>query len=201
MACDPNEFAGRRAVVTGGTKGTGRAVVRRLVSGGARVVTVARSVADEQMGDVTLVRADLATEAGCTTLAEAALDRLGGIDLIVTDPPYLTRYRDRTGRTVINDDQADWLAPAFAQMHRVLKRDAFCISFYGWPKADLFIQAWRKAGFRLGGHLVFRKRYGSRSAFLQYRHEMAYLLIRGAPCYPGTALPDVLDWTYTRTRW
>ncbi|WP_159716465.1 SDR family oxidoreductase [Geminicoccus flavidas] len=83
MACDPNEFAARRAVVTGGTKGTGRAVVRRLVSGGAQVVTVARSGSHERMGDVTLVTADLATAAGCTALAEAALDRLGGIDLIV----------------------------------------------------------------------------------------------------------------------
>lgn len=119
------------------------------------------------------------------------------IDLAVTDPPYITSYKDRSRRTVINDDNAVWLEPAFAEMFRVLKRDAFCVSFYGWPKADLFINAWRKAGFRIGGHLVFRKRYGSRNAFLQYRHEMAYLLIKGNPAFPATPLPDVLDWTYT----
>lgn len=119
------------------------------------------------------------------------------IDLAVTDPPYITRYQARDGRTVINDDNADWLEPAFAALFRVLKRDAFCVSFYGWPKADLFIRAWRKAGFRIGGHLVFRKRYGSRSAFLEYRHEQAYLLVKGNPAYPSARLPDVLDWTYT----
>lgn len=62
---------------------------------------------------------------------------------------------------------------------------------------DLFINAWRKAGFRLGGHLVFRKRYRSRKAFLDYHHESAYLLVKGNPDYPASRLPDVIDWTYT----
>jgi hypothetical protein len=39
-----------------------------------------------------------------------------------------------------------WLAPAFAQMHRVLKRDAFCVSFYGWHQIDLFMAAWPPPG-------------------------------------------------------
>lgn len=122
------------------------------------------------------------------------------IDLAVTDPPYITRYQARDGRTVLNDDNADWLEPAFAAIFRVLKRDAFCVSFYGWPKADLFIQAWRKAGFRIGGHLVFRKAYGSSRSYLEYRHEQAYLLIKGRPAFPSSRLPDVLDWTYTGNR-
>jgi site-specific DNA-methyltransferase (adenine-specific) len=118
-------------------------------------------------------------------------------NLIVTDPPYITQYQDRHGRSVLNDDNADWLEPAFTEMYRVLARDSFCISFYGWPKADLFLNAWRKAGFRIAGHLVFRKRYGSKKAFLEYRHEMAYLLVKGRPPFPAARLPDVLDWTYT----
>jgi len=59
------------------------------------------------------------------------------IDFVITDPPYITRYRSRDGRTVANDDNAQWLKPAFAQMHRLLKAAAFCVSFYGWNKADL----------------------------------------------------------------
>ncbi len=42
----------------------------------------------------------------------------GSVDFILTDPPYVTRFRDRQGRTVANDDNARWLRPAFAQMHR-----------------------------------------------------------------------------------
>lgn len=119
------------------------------------------------------------------------------LDFALTDPPYITHYKDRAGRTIINDDNAAWLEPAFAEIHRVLKPHSFCVSFYGWHKVDLFINAWRKAGFRLGGHLVFRKRYRSRKAFLDYHHESAYLLVKGNPDYPASRLPDVIDWTYT----
>jgi site-specific DNA-methyltransferase (adenine-specific) len=119
------------------------------------------------------------------------------VDFILTDPPYVARYKSRDGRTISNDDNAAWLCPAFAQMHRVLKDDSFAISFYGWPKVDLFFSAWKQSGFRIGGHFVFRKRYASKSAFVQYRHEAAYLLLKGNPAFPAAPLPDVMDWVYT----
>jgi site-specific DNA-methyltransferase (adenine-specific) len=119
------------------------------------------------------------------------------VDFILTDPPYIASYRSRDNRTIQNDDNAAWLVPAFAQMYRVLRRDAFAVSFYGWPKTELFFNAWKRAGFRVGGHIVFRKRYASKSAFLQYRHEAAYLLVKGQPAYPASPLPDVMDWIYT----
>src|SRR5438270_12315695 len=90
-----------------------------------------------------------------------------------------------------------WLKPAFAQMHRLLKSAAFCVSFSGWNKADLFIDAWRSAGFRIGGHLVFRKRYPSSTRFLRYQHEQAYLLVKGEPAAPAQPIPDVIEFPYT----
>ena len=48
------------------------------------------------------------------------------VDFILTDPPYITRYKSRDGRTVPNDDNAAWLKPAFAEMYRVLAPDSFC---------------------------------------------------------------------------
>jgi adenine-specific DNA-methyltransferase len=121
----------------------------------------------------------------------------GSVDFVLTDPPYLARYKSRDGRTVPNDDNRVWLNPAFAELFRVLRRDSFVVSFYGWPHADRFMQAYRAAGFRVGGHIVFRKRYTSKSAYLQYRHECAYLLVKGNPPLPLTPLPDVMDWTYS----
>lgn len=82
-------------------------------------------------------------------------------------------------------------------MYRALKNDAFAISFYGWPKTDLFFAAWKKAGFRIAGHIIFRKRYTSKSAFLQYRHEGTYLLLKGRPPFPAAPPPDVMDWVYS----
>lgn len=119
------------------------------------------------------------------------------VDFILTDPPYITRYRGRDGRTVANDDNASWLKPAFRQMYRVLKPASFCISFYGWQRADLFIEAWRGAGFRIVGHIVFRKQYASSSRFLRYQHEQAYLLAKGDVMPPEQPTGDVIDFIYT----
>lgn len=119
------------------------------------------------------------------------------VDFVLTDPPYITRYRERGGRSVANDDNADWLAPAFAEIFRLLKSTAFCVSFYGWNKVDLFMVAWRAAGFRPVGHIVFRKHYASKTGFLKSQHEAAYLLAKGDVERPAQPVPDVLEWHYT----
>lgn len=121
----------------------------------------------------------------------------GSADFVLTDPPYITRYRDRSGRSVANDDNSTWLEQSFAEVHRVLKPNAYAVSFYGWPKVGLFAAAWHKAGFRIGGHIVFRKRYTTKRALLSYRHEQAYLLVKGNPRPPDNPPDDVLDWEYT----
>jgi NAD(P)-dependent dehydrogenase (short-subunit alcohol dehydrogenase family) len=79
---DPAEFAGRRILVTAGTKGAGRATVQRFLAGGARVITAAR-VAPDIFDGAAFVQADLTTPEGCETLAEAAIARFGGIDVLV----------------------------------------------------------------------------------------------------------------------
>ena len=116
------------------------------------------------------------------------------VDLIVTDPPYLVNYRSRDGRRVPGDNNNAWLRPAFAEMHRVLQRDSFAVSFYGWTAADQFLAAGREAGFSVVGHFVFTKSYASRRGFTQARHECAYLLAKGNPQKPSRPLPDVLPW-------
>ena len=121
----------------------------------------------------------------------------GSADFVLTDPPYLARYRARDGRTIRNDDNAAWLRPAFAELYRVLAPDRFAVSFYGWPHADRFLDAFRAAGFRVVGHLAFPKRYTSATRFLRYQHEMAYLLAKGEPERPREPLGDVLDWAYS----
>lgn len=119
----------------------------------------------------------------------------GSADFVLTNPPYLARYASRDGRAIPNDDNASWLRPAFAALYRVLAPNSFAVSFYGWPHADRFLDAFRAAGFRPIGHLVFPKRYCSATKFLRYQHELAYLLAKGDPERPSVG--DVLDWTYS----
>ena len=119
------------------------------------------------------------------------------VQLVLTDPPYACRYESREGQTVHNDDNTDWLAPAFAEIYRLLARDSLCASFYGWHVADEFITAWRAVGFRIVGHMVFPKPYSSSKRFLAQRHEQAYLLVKGRPRTPPEPISDVLPWHYT----
>lgn len=121
----------------------------------------------------------------------------GSVNFALTDPPYLARYKSRDGRTVPNDDNDRWLKPAFAELHRVLERNSFAVSFYGWPHADRFMAAYRAAGFCIVGHLLCPKRYTSSTGFLQAQHECAHLLTKGYPDKPKGTIGDILDWRYT----
>ena len=73
---------GKRAVITSGTRGAGAATVALFRELGARVLTAARSRPDTLFGAM-FVTADLTTPEGCTTLAAAARERLGAVDVIV----------------------------------------------------------------------------------------------------------------------
>ena len=80
---DGLELNGLRALVTGGTKGVGEAVVTALRDAGAKVLTTARSK-PEQLADPNLfVTADVSTPEGCATVTQAVQERLGGVDIIV----------------------------------------------------------------------------------------------------------------------
>ena len=123
------------------------------------------------------------------------------VDFILTDPPYLVGFKDRAGRTIAGDKTDEWPQPACHEMYRVLKNDSLMVSFYGWNRADSFISAWTAAGFRIVGHFVFAKTYASKSAYVGYTHECAYVLAKGRPRLPENPLPDVQGWKYTGSRY
>ncbi|WEK46254.1 MAG: SDR family oxidoreductase [Candidatus Andeanibacterium colombiense] len=81
IKADSTEFAGKRVLISGGTKGLGRATVERFLAGGARVMTAARTI-KHTIDGVDYVQADLTTAEGGEMLAKAAIERLGGIDIL-----------------------------------------------------------------------------------------------------------------------
>jgi NAD(P)-dependent dehydrogenase (short-subunit alcohol dehydrogenase family) len=79
---DPDEFDGKRALVTGASKGIGQAVAVRLREGGARVLRTARGRPSDLAETDLFVAADITTAGGCAAVADAVLKRLGGIDIV-----------------------------------------------------------------------------------------------------------------------
>jgi NAD(P)-dependent dehydrogenase (short-subunit alcohol dehydrogenase family) len=89
------EFSGRTALVTGGTKGIGRAIVQDLLGVGFNVALTARSPGDVEavveehsnLGDGRLLGlvSDVRDPAACESAVDRVVDTFGGLDLLVNN--------------------------------------------------------------------------------------------------------------------
>ncbi|MDO9405172.1 MAG: SDR family oxidoreductase [Polaromonas sp.] len=77
------QLKGQRAVVTGGTKGLGAAIVKGLQDAGVQVMTTARAAPAQALEGVAYVQTDLTTAEGVTHLARAVTERWGGVDILI----------------------------------------------------------------------------------------------------------------------
>jgi NAD(P)-dependent dehydrogenase (short-subunit alcohol dehydrogenase family) len=79
-----DEFRGKRVLATGGTQGMGKAIVNRLLRGGARVITTARNIpTNNKESELIFIQADVSTANGCTKVINETLSRFGGVDILV----------------------------------------------------------------------------------------------------------------------
>lgn len=81
---DPEEFSGKRILVTGGTKGAGRAIFERLEKAGANILTTARSIPDD-MDPSQIIQADISTKTGTDKVIEETLKRMNGLDILINN--------------------------------------------------------------------------------------------------------------------
>lgn len=116
---DPvTEFANRRALVTGGTRGIGRAIADRLRAGGATVLAVARQLPTDQSPQSVVV-ADIAAADGTDVIVDAVTERLGGVDIVVHNAGG--SGQNAGGATAITD--REWST-------------AFALNFFGAVRLD-----------------------------------------------------------------
>ena len=82
MSATSQEFTGKRILVTGGTKGIGEAIVKRLRAGGGLVLATARTIPENGEAEQ-FIQADVSTRAGADRVIKTTFDWLGGLDILI----------------------------------------------------------------------------------------------------------------------
>lgn len=80
-----NELTGQVALVTGGTKGTGKAIAERLALAGAKVIITARNKPEDVNPDFHFIPADLSKTEGTEKVTAVILSEYGGIDILINN--------------------------------------------------------------------------------------------------------------------
>lgn len=80
-----NELTGEVALVTGGTKGLGKAVAERLKKAGAQVIITARSKPEEEHRDMHFIAGDLSNTRGTKKVIDEVLSKYGKVDILINN--------------------------------------------------------------------------------------------------------------------
>lgn len=80
-----DELSGKIALVTGGTKGTGKAIAERLSKAGARVIITARNAPKDGNEQLHFIAADLSKSAGTPKVVDEILAKFGRLDILVNN--------------------------------------------------------------------------------------------------------------------
>ncbi|MGA0556615.1 SDR family oxidoreductase [Larkinella sp. VNQ87] len=80
-----DSLKGQVALVTGGTKGIGKAIADKLSSSGAQVVVTARHAPDDKASEHHFIAADLVQPDSAAIIAAKILETYGRIDIIVNN--------------------------------------------------------------------------------------------------------------------
>ena len=80
-----NELSGRIALVTGGTKGAGRAIAERLLQAGATVIITARNAPQNENASLHFMAADLSKAEEAKQVIDKVLSAYGRLDILVNN--------------------------------------------------------------------------------------------------------------------
>ncbi len=100
-----NQLSGKIALVTGGTKGTGKAIAEQLSNAGAIVIITARNAPERANEKLHFISADLSTPIGTQKVVKEVLAKYGRLDILVNN---LGGSETKSGGFAVLTDE-DWL--------------------------------------------------------------------------------------------
>ena len=80
-----NELSGKTALVTGGTKGAGKAIAERLLNAGATVIITARNTPEQPNKNLHFISADLSKSEGTQKVVSEVMERFGKVDILINN--------------------------------------------------------------------------------------------------------------------
>lgn len=113
------EFEGKRVLVTGGTKGIGNAIVHRLLSAGATIMTAARTISEDLPDSVGFIQADVSTPEGTEKIIKDTLEKLGGLDVLINNVGGSSS--STSGALALSDE--DWISTFNANLFASVRLD------------------------------------------------------------------------------
>lgn len=110
-----NELSGKIALVTGGTKGAGKAIAERLQHAGATVIITARKAPEKDNSNMHFIASDLSMSEGSQKVVSEILSNYGRLDILINN--LGSSLTPAGGFSVLSDSdwestlQANLLAP------------------------------------------------------------------------------------------
>lgn len=80
-----NELSGKIVLVTGGTRGTGKAIAERLLRAGATVIVTARNEPEENKEELYFIAADLSRPEGTQKVLNEVFRNYGRLDILINN--------------------------------------------------------------------------------------------------------------------
>lgn len=114
-----DEFKGKRILVTGGTKGIGEAIVKRLKQSGGTLISTARSQPSDMSGLDLFIEADVSQAKGCEKIIQNVVDTFGGVDSVIHN---VGGSSTPTGGVLSLNDM-DWLETFNANLFAAVRLD------------------------------------------------------------------------------
>jgi len=182
---------GKRVLVTGGTRGIGRAIADRFAREGAIVVAAARKASGNLPEGVELVIADVTTVHGVETLAAAALKILDGVDILVNNAGAALPYM---GGILSVPDEA-WLDTLNLNYLAAVRLDRAIVPTMVAQGSGVIIEIASNAALRPVGVLPHYS--AAKAALLNYAKALATELapkgIRVNSVLPGMTMTSAVD--------
>lgn len=100
-----NELSGKTALVTGGTKGAGKAIAERLLQAGATVIITARNKPENEDPNFHFISGDLSKTEGTQKVVTEVLEKYGKLDILINN---LGGSETKAGGFSVLTDE-DWL--------------------------------------------------------------------------------------------